>query len=828
MTKSKLIAHFKTLAFRLRRAASVLKHGSDRLDAVEAQLQRLHARSEQVQKRFDGGPNDLTARLDQIESATILNRAVLTLTNQPKSNTATKLLQLPEFEGTPRISIVINTYNRRDVLQKTLNSLRFLRTPNVEVIVVNGPSTDGTAEMLKTNWANAIKIVPCPDRNLARSRNLGVAAANGEIVAFLDDDAVPEPDWLEQLIKGYDHAYRGGVGGFARDASGVSFQIRHLSINRFGDADIDRLKALAPQEQAAFSPEFTTLIGANSSFRRTALSAIGGFDERYSFWLEEADVVARMIDGGYQVCQIPDAEVHHAVAPGETRDVSGRTTAWNKIARSRAYFSLVNATPGVDLVEVFTNLSVQLASVKTDLRQQLMSSDIDKPTYERLTEELECGAAEGIRQALSETPRQLVTIPPPPQRKLFPLALQPDARLKIAFVTGLYPPRPLGGVAVFIMHLAHEMARAGHEVTLLTFAAPDANHSVSFENGIWVHRLPLDKSDPTGNVLGTPKMPPLRMKAAAVVLNELDRINARRQFDWVVGGLWDVDVAAAIASKRYKVALYLVTSMAMMAGETPDAETTAMIHAERWALQNADLILASTKAIRADLANIYGIEISDKNSALVPFGVPQQINEADGHQQTSENNSKKKTGVKLLFVGRFERRKGIDLLLACLPALLEAHSDLEVCLVGDNTLQEGADTPYWDAFVERYQSKPWLHRIVAAGVVSDAERDAHLATCDIFVAPSRYESFGLIYLEAMRNAKPSIGTNSGGIPEVITDKVEGLLVPPGDSGALGQALKTLITDPALRERLGDSARERYLEDFTISKFAENFVKTLRD
>ena len=73
-----------------------------------------------------------------------------------------------------RVSVVINTFNRCSMLERTLKSLSQLRYPEFEVLVVNGPSTDGTAELL-ANWSETIRIIDCPKCNLSASRNLAIA-----------------------------------------------------------------------------------------------------------------------------------------------------------------------------------------------------------------------------------------------------------------------------------------------------------------------------------------------------------------------------------------------------------------------------------------------------------------------------------------------------------------------------------------------------------------------------------------------------------------------------------------------------------------------------
>ena len=102
----------------------------------------------------------------------------------------------------PSVSIVINTLNRADSLDKTLESFRWLNYDgDFEVIVVNGPSTDHSAKVVD-KWCEHIRAATCDRPNLSMSRNIGINEARGEIVCFIDDDGVPEPEWLNQISQG--------------------------------------------------------------------------------------------------------------------------------------------------------------------------------------------------------------------------------------------------------------------------------------------------------------------------------------------------------------------------------------------------------------------------------------------------------------------------------------------------------------------------------------------------------------------------------------------------------------------------------------------------
>jgi len=115
-----------------------------------------------------------------------------------------------------RASVVINTYNRAPYLRRLLPGLAHLRGGPFELVVVNGPSTDETHAVLD-DYRQRIKLVSCPSRNLSHSRNLGIAAAAGDIVVFIDDDALPDDvHWLARYLDAFaaDGADRvGAVGG---------------------------------------------------------------------------------------------------------------------------------------------------------------------------------------------------------------------------------------------------------------------------------------------------------------------------------------------------------------------------------------------------------------------------------------------------------------------------------------------------------------------------------------------------------------------------------------------------------------------------------------
>jgi glycosyltransferase involved in cell wall biosynthesis len=112
------------------------------------------------------------------------------------------------------------------------------------------------------------------------------------------------------------------------------------------------------------------------------------------------------------------------------------------------------------------------------------------------------------------------------------------------------------------------------------------------------------------------------------------------------------------------------------------------------------------------------------------------------------------------------------------------------------------------------------------GFVSDSELRAAYAACDVFVLPSAKEGFCLVYLEAMAECKPVVAANAGGVPDVVVDGETGVLIPPGDVGALTEALLTLLDNPEMQRQLGAAGAARVQTHFSFEQFVQRLGRAL--
>jgi glycosyltransferase involved in cell wall biosynthesis len=154
-------------------------------------------------------------------------------------------------------------------------------------------------------------------------------------------------------------------------------------------------------------------------------------------------------------------------------------------------------------------------------------------------------------------------------------------------------------------------------------------------------------------------------------------------------------------------------------------------------------------------------------------------------------------GGGVLFVGRLHRQKGLDTLVRAMPAL---PPGTRVTLAGDG--------PERAALQRLAGGLGVADRLRVTGFVPHRAVPGLLAGADVVVLPSRYEELGTALVEAMAAGRPVVAAAVGGIPELVRDGVDGLLVPPGDPAALAAAVSRVLGDPALGARLGRSGRVR--------------------
>ena len=218
-------------------------------------------------------------------------------------------------------------------------------------------------------------------------------------------------------------------------------------------------------------------------------------------------------------------------------------------------------------------------------------------------------------------------------------------------------------------------------------------------------------------------------------------------------------------------------------------------------------LITHSKPHALELTKLYNIDSS--KIEIIPHGVP-----------LPNLHHKKYSGslIKILYVGRLEFRKGSDILMKAIPKVLEQCSNIAFEIIGSDP-----NGTYEHEF--KNQNFAFAKGVIEFRGIMDKNyvQDAY-ANCDIFVAPSRYESFGLIYIEGMSYAKPVIGCNIGGASEIIEDGYNGLLANVNDADSLAEKIISLVKNENLRQTIGTNARKTVEDKFSGKRLAQSSVE----
>jgi len=757
---------------------------------------------------------------------------------------------LPPPPPEPTVSVVVNTCERRDELRTLLAALNRQSYERFEVVAVVGPAEDGTREMLAEEFAGRVKAVDCPVFNLSVSRNLGLAHADGEVVAFIDDDSIPSTTWIAQLAEAYRDDGVAGAGGrtylVRPDEDRIQF-LRGMFSVVAEQQDVRWGNSALPPSRTARAPWFPRFHGTNMSYRRAALLAIGGFDERFEYLYDDGDIGVRLGLAGFRLQHLDEAVVYHLGASSGNRGRHKYDLNWYSWSRSQIYFALQNGSAVVGRGRALRAALRHSAKLRTQVGELERQRELPAALAAKARRMLLRALYDGLRQGLFEKRsipgtipslggglrlfpralwRQAPAVSPttlPASRRIRPL---PEAPLSLCLLSVDYPPRSTHGVARSTAALARGLAELGHEVHVVTSGT---GHRVYAQDGAWVHEVgPVTiRRYREFAAAGYPDLAAW-MNHSHEALAAIRGLARNHGIQIVDSPLWNLDGYVAAIAGDLPVAVRLVTAMRQIGrihGDESD-EHRLLGELETDFLRRANLLVSNSAATVRALREVYGIDPGAVRHGLVHYGIVPATDAALAAVGAPEPGRP----PTVLFVGRLEGRKGVLELFDAIPRALAERPDLRFVLAGaDNSRhdgfreREGCDYPTW--FRARHP------RAAAAvefrGHVPDAQLERLYAECDLFVAPSLYESFGLILLEAMNWAKPVIGCRAGGPLDIVVDGETGRLVPGEDGVALAAAIVELAASRELRAAMGRAGRARLLERFTHVTMAEGFARLYR-
>jgi 1,4-alpha-glucan branching enzyme len=382
--------------------------------------------------------------------------------------------------------------------------------------------------------------------------------------------------------------------------------------------------------------------------------------------------------------------------------------------------------------------------------------------------------------------------------------------MRILHVASEYPPQQVFGLGRYVHELALESARQGHVVHVLTNSMGEGTAD-TVDEGVAVHRVHFPPP---------PKPPGDTAPALAFNVHLLQRAHALGtvglgQPEIVVSHDW----LTAIAGERLARRLHIPhawtvhdTVRGKLGARPPESTDVVSAGIERWAAQQADLILVNSSAVRNEVM-LDGAEA--EHIRILPCGIDcdrfasRQRPERLAHFRTLFAAPNE---ILITYVGRLDLEKGIDTLINACARLQQERLPFRLAIAGKGVLAE--------TIQEHVAALGLQDRVRLWGYLSGEVLKAFYAISDLHVCPSHYEPFGLVALEAMAAAKPVVVSATGGLLDIVTTDAVGRTVPPRDITALAHGLAELVRDSQLRQSLGQAALAHARERFSWRRIAE--------
>jgi hypothetical protein len=747
-------------------------------------------------------------------------------------------------------SLVVNTTDRAGPLETLLHSLEHQSYPHFEVVVVVGPTKDNTLDIL-SDYEGRLQVLRCPVANLCRSRNIGLQAARGDIVAFIDDDAVPSRRWIEQLARLFEDPNLDATGGVVYLAHPNRAQIQHRigitsSLAEQVNVRTSWLEYIVPPGEGC--QWISRMMGTNMAFRRRALLEVGGFDEFFEWVYDESDLSFRLSRAGKNVHPVKEAAVYHIPASSRNRVAFTSLGRWWIQTKASVYFTIKNGRAAGDswssismrclhllhghwlsygkhmrdkqitfgqcwiarLKEIFSAFNGMFAGLFRS-RHLIDSSSKDSPVE----------SDNSIMRFQDKDSGKQPVVDPVSGRQA--LAALPKTPLRICLLSSAYPPARFGGVGRHTHLMAQGLFECGHSVHVITRGERER---VSFYDGAFVHEISCRRN----RYRRYRRLPALydSLNYSHAIHEKVKRLILNEGIQIVDSPMWQIEGLVTAVSGAIPVAVRLQTAHRQIAAleRNRDEALRLMGEMEQALLEQASYLIPNSRATLKNARKIYGISPSENHYTVIPHGIIPVLDEKIRPFDLGRTDDT----LTVLYVGRLEKRKGILDLFGAIPRVLDRIPNAAFIIVGrDNSQNDGfkrrTGMNYPSYFADRYSHLE--AKVSFTGRVSDQELEAYYQSCDLFVAPSLYESFGLVYLEAMNYAKPVIGGRAGGVPEVIEEGVTGLLSEPEDSGSLADAMIRLLGSPTKLYEMGIAGRDRLLSRFTYLQMAEKFAQAYR-
>lgn len=358
---------------------------------------------------------------------------------------------------------------------------------------------------------------------------------------------------------------------------------------------------------------------------------------------------------------------------------------------------------------------------------------------------------------------------------------------------------PIGGAETVVENLTNVLAQKGHEISIFTTSA-SSKDKVEEYNDITVYRYGTNFKVASGKFSLSLLKGPLKYPTDLVHVHVSVPMG---------------DIAGFLYAKKKNKPLIVTTHLDVGSYKGVIIKSFYYLYCKLITklLSRADTIISPSEYY----INEAGVSEKYRNKIVV---IPNGINIEDFDVPYSKEECREKLALSsperiLLCVGNLEPRKGFDILLKAMPKILKNVQDTKLVFVGNGIMS--------DVLKSLADNLGIFEHIKFAGFVDESKKVLYYKSADIFVHPSIYEIFGIVNLEAMACGVPIVASKVGGIPDVVKNGENGLLVPPRDSEALADAIIHLLENEDIRVKMGKNGRKK-VENYSWKRIAEETEK----
>lgn len=362
--------------------------------------------------------------------------------------------------------------------------------------------------------------------------------------------------------------------------------------------------------------------------------------------------------------------------------------------------------------------------------------------------------------------------------------------MKLLFFTWEYPPYKAGGIAAHCEDLATTLADQGHEPVVITYGDEELSE---VRDGVEIHRVPSTNS--ANNTLSWAMHLGHQMEKKAIELSK------EKDFDLVHAHDWMAVPGATGVKKTLELPMVFTVHSTQKGRDGINSEYQETIHNLEWyGTYEAEEVITVGREFSEEVKHNY--DVPEQKVNYIPNGV--DLEKFDKHSNNLNYNDYAMDWEQIvLFVGRMYPQKGPGHLIEAMPQILGEKPEAKFVMCGSGA------TEHYKSIAKDVAGD----KVHFPGYVTDNELLSLMKSAEMTVAPSVYEPFGIVPLEAAACQTATVGSYTGGMKDTIIHEYTGLHTYPGDHNSIKNQVTRALEDPGWTDWMGDKARERVEDNF---------------